>query len=429
MNEPDQSLNLRFDLAAVTLFLSFAFAYFFSALLRAITATLAPTFSAELQLQSADLGLLAGMFFLGFAAMQLPLGSGLDRIGPKRVILALLSLAALGCAAFAMATSFAGLVAARVLCGVGVSACLMAPMTAFRHRFDARIQMRLTSWMLMTGSLGMVASTLPIQYLLPLLGWRGLFWTMSALLVMSMLAIALIVQRDPMKSESNPGELGLRSYAAVFRHPTFVRMLPLGLVQYGAMIAVQSLWAGPWLTDVCGWTQAEAAQGLFFINLGMLLTFLTWGLALPRLYAAGLTAQILLTRGIPISSAVLLLILLLGENASAWAWGLFCITSTVVTLSQPTVGQAFPSRLAGRALSAFNLLIFLGVFMVQWGIGLALDLFRSWGWSTLATYRGAMSILVVTGLLSYGWYLRRGEARNPAQTLPVSPALCETEHN
>lgn len=429
MTESDQSLNLRFDRTAVALFLSFAFAYFFSALLRAITATLAPTFSAELQLQSADLGLLAGMFFLGFAAMQLPLGSGLDRIGPKRVSLALLSLAALGCAAFAMATSFAGLVAARVLCGVGVSACLMAPMTAFRHRFDARIQMRLTSWMLMTGSLGMVASTLPVQYLLPLLGWRGLFWAMSVLLVMAMLGIALVVQRDPVQAESSSDELGLRAYAAVFRHPSFVRMLPLGLVQYGSMIAVQSLWAGPWLTEVCGWTQAQAAQGLFFINLGMLLTFLTWGLALPRLFAAGWTAQVMLTRGIPISSAILMLILLLGESASAWSWGLFCISSSVVTLCQPSVGQAFPARLAGRALSAFNLLIFLGVFMVQWGIGLALDLFRSWGWSTLATYRGAMGLLAIAGLLSYGWYLRRDDSQNLVRDPSLGTSLCESGHN
>jgi len=54
----------------------FALAYFLSALIRAITATIAPTLVAEFQLRSADLGLLAGGYFLGFAAMQLPLGDG-----------------------------------------------------------------------------------------------------------------------------------------------------------------------------------------------------------------------------------------------------------------------------------------------------------------------------------------------------------------
>ena len=72
---------------AVAMFLAFAFAYFFSALLRAVTATLAPAFSAELGLSSADLGLLAGAYFLGFSAMQLPLGRWLDNFGPRRVLL------------------------------------------------------------------------------------------------------------------------------------------------------------------------------------------------------------------------------------------------------------------------------------------------------------------------------------------------------
>ena len=102
-------------------FMGFAFAYFFSALLRAVTATLAPVFSVELGLQAADLGLLAGAYFLGFAALQLPLGSALDRFGPRRTLLALLSVAVLGCAAFAMAPNLRALLAARMLIG----ACLL----------------------------------------------------------------------------------------------------------------------------------------------------------------------------------------------------------------------------------------------------------------------------------------------------------------
>ena len=70
--------------SAVPVFLSFALAYFFSTLVRAVTATLAPALSTELGLSSGDLGLLAGAYFLGFAAMQLPLGSALDRHGPRR---------------------------------------------------------------------------------------------------------------------------------------------------------------------------------------------------------------------------------------------------------------------------------------------------------------------------------------------------------
>ena len=64
---------------AVIIFLIFAFSYFTSALIRAITATLSPTLTIEFELQARDLGLLGGGYFLGFALMQLPTGYSLDK--------------------------------------------------------------------------------------------------------------------------------------------------------------------------------------------------------------------------------------------------------------------------------------------------------------------------------------------------------------
>jgi len=138
--------------AAIAVFLAFAVAYFFSALLRAITATLSPVLSHEFQLGSADLGLLAGAYFLGFSVTQLPLGSALDRYGPRRVSLLLLTVAVAGCVLFSVASSFWALVLARALIGVGVSACLMAPLTGYRRWYTPTTQLRANSWMLMTGA-------------------------------------------------------------------------------------------------------------------------------------------------------------------------------------------------------------------------------------------------------------------------------------
>ena len=399
--------------ATALVFLIFAFSYFLSALVRGVTATLAPSFTAEFGLTAGDLGLLAGAYFLGFASTQLPLGSGLDRFGPKRVLLGLLALAVLGCAAFALARGFIGLAVARALIGVGVSACLMAPLTAFRRSFGAVQQLRANSWMLMSGSVGMVASTLPVQWLLPLIGWRGLFWGIATSIVLAMLAIALAVPRDARGAAASNDDIAEpqaapargSGYAEIWRHPTFVRFAPLGLCHYGGLIAVQSLWAGPWLVEVCGWTPLQAARGLFAINAAMLLCFLAWGGVVPRLYARGWTAQRLIAYGAPVSIGALLLALVLGPQATTWVWVLFCTGCTVVSLSQPAVGLALPPALAGRALSAYNLLIFLGVFVLQWGIGLVIDVLRSLGWGTLSAYRGGFALLMGCCVLSYLWFL------------------------
>ena len=402
---------------AVVVFLAFAFAYFFAAVLRAITATLSPVLTREFHLDAGALGLLAGGYFLGFALIQLPLGTWLDRHGPRKVILSFVLVAVAGCLSFAVARSFWTLLAARVLCGAGVSACLMAPLTGFRRWLDGPAQLRANSWMLMTGSLGMVASTLPVQWLLPVIGWRPVFVLLAVGLAIASLVLVWRVPGWDV-GQSPGGEPP--SYAQVWRHPYFRRMTALGFFNYGGMIAVQSLWAGPWMVRVGGADPLHAAAGLFTINVCMLATFWTWGLLNPLLHRRGLGADRLIACGVPISLLVLAGIIVAGPAAGAAAWALFCVSSTFVALAQPAVGMAFPSALAGRALAAYNLVIFAGVFLVQWGIGLLVDAFGALGLDVVGAFRAAMAVFLACACVGYARFLMgtRDNARDPQPAAP-----------
>ncbi len=407
---------------ALTIFAVFAFAYFFSALVRAVTATLAPVFSAELGLGAGQLGLLAGAYFLGFAMMQLPLGSALDRWGPRRVLMAFLSVAVIACAAFALARTLVDLLLARFLVGVGVAACLMAPLTCFRHIYSVPAQLRANAWMLMTGSLGMLASTLPVQWLLPVLGWRGLFGVVAGLLLLAIGLIWRLVPTDaPAATAADAAPVRRGGYRQVFADPAFQRLAPLGFFAYGGMIAMQSLWIGPWLTEVAGQSPTSAAQGLFGVNLAMLLAYLCWGLVMPRLIQAGWAGERLIARAWPASVACLALIVALGPQAPASLWALWCVCTSVVALAQPAIGQLFPAALAGRALSAFNLMIFAGVFVVQWGIGLLIDLLQAQGLAAVPAYRGAMAVFGLACALSFVWQ-QWGHSRALRQAGHATPA-------
>jgi predicted MFS family arabinose efflux permease len=395
---------------AVVVFLAFALAYFFSALVRAITATLSPTLTTEFQLNAQDLGLLAGGYFLGFSLTQLPLGRWLDRHGPKKVILAFLSVAVLGCLAFAKAESFHGLLAARVLCGMGVSACLMAPLTGYRRWFDAPTQLRTNSWMLMTGSFGMVAATLPVQWLMPIWGWRALFLMLGGMIALAMVLIAVLVpqwQNAQAKGvNAAPDDDG--SYREIWRNRYFWRMTPIGFFSYGGMVAIQTLWAGPWMTQVVGWSAPEAATGLFAINLSMLVSFWLWGLVTPKMARRGIHADRLIAWGLPLTFVVLAFLIWRGPAVGDFAaatLALYCVCSTFVALAQPAVGMAFPSHLAGRALSAYNLVIFAGIFVVQWGIGLVVDFARGAGLDKPAAYQVAMAGFALCSFLSWLYFV------------------------
>lgn len=411
---------------AIGIFLVFATAYFLSTLIRAITATLSPVLMQEFQLSPQDLGLLAGAYFLGFSLTQLPLGAWLDQMGPKKVVLWFLSVAVLACIGFAVAMSFQWLWLARFLIGIGVSACLMGPLTAYRKWLAPGNQMRANSWMLMTGAMGMVASTLPVQWLLPQLGWRPLFLILAAMLVLAMLLIYKVVPKWPTaetksavtsasvqhrpeaESQTKTSELG---YADIIRHRYFIKNIPLGLLVQGGFVAMQTLWVVPWMIKVAHYTPVQASTGLFWLNISMLVTFWLWGLVGPRLAKKGITAVQIISFGLPFSFLILATIVLTAGNSHIlgipiWVfWTMYCVSCTCMSSAQPTIGMCFPHQIAGRALSAYNLTIFLGVFLVQWGVGLLIDGFMSMNFSVVDSYSLAVGLYGVIGLFAYLFFL------------------------
>ena len=168
-------------------------------------------------------------------------------------------------------------------------------------------------------------------------------------------------------------------------------------------------WYAPWMIKVGGYSPLQVATGLFWINVGMLVVFWFWGGANPWLARNGFTARRLMAWGIPLSLA-LFAILLIASHAFpigvAAILVLYCAASSICSFAQPEIALAFRAELAGRALSAYNLVIFCGVFAVQWGIGLLVDGLRALQWSEVAAYQGAMSVFGVCCIAAYLHFLR-----------------------
>ena len=390
---------------AITVFFVFAFGYFLSCLLRAITATLSPVLTLEFELLAADLGLLAGGYFLGFACMQIPLGYLLDKFGPKKIVSSFLLIALIGTTSFALAQSFSGLLISRILIGVGVSACLMAPLTGYRIWFAENQQQRANSWMLMIASLGFLSSTLPVQLLLPSFGWRWIFGGISILILISIFLMLAFIPKWDHQIKTGENSIKSGSLADVWKDRFFISVIPMGLFNYGGLMAIQTLWAGPWMTRVAGYTPLESATGLFWINITMLVSFFLWGYFLPRITTSGFSALKILKLGLPISFLVMLSIIILGSKAGAFYITLFILSSIFLSVTQPAVGLSFPSYLAGKALTSFNLLIFLGTFIMQWLMGLVIDLVTNFGYSEILGFKSAFTVFLILSLISYIFFL------------------------
>src|SRR4051812_30314112 len=156
-------------------FLPFVAAYYLSFLFRTINATVSGSLTAEFGLGAGDLGLLTSVYYLTFAAAQIPIGILLDRYGPGRIQSAVMVAAALGAALFAISDNFWLLLGGRALIGLGVAASLTAGLKALVLWFPSERIPLLNGLMIMFGALGAVTATLPAEFLLVSMGWRALF--------------------------------------------------------------------------------------------------------------------------------------------------------------------------------------------------------------------------------------------------------------
>lgn len=391
---------------ATRMFLCLAAAYWLSYSMRAINSVIAPDLVADLSLSNAQLGSLTSAYFFGFAMTQLPLGVWLDRYGSRRVHCCLLLIAALGCTIFALSEAVVGLWIGRALIGVGFAAGLMAPLRLYRFWFAADRQQQLVSLMLVAGTSGALVATVPVRMVIPYIGWRGIFIGIAIVIVLISIAIFFLLPKQEKLSPKASLLDGLRGYKVVYADPYIWRFLVMAVLLQGGFVASSTLWAGPWFTRVLGMTPDQSAQALFVFNLGLMISFVMLSGLVRKFERRGWT----LLHITSVTSVGILLVHGVLSTVSdpivgVGLWILWAFLAVAYTPMQTWVSLTFPDHLAGRALTAYNMVLFSGVFLIQWFFGALVDWCISWSASEADGFRNALRIWMVMEFLGLLWML------------------------
>ncbi|WP_254430849.1 nitrate/nitrite transporter [Magnetospirillum sp. LM-5] len=372
MSDARHTLSLR--VLALRVLAPFAAGYFLSYLYRTVNAVLAPLISKAVHLDAGDLGLMTGVYFLAFGSFQLPLGILLDRFGPRRVEAALLLFAAAGSAAFSVAQSAETLILGRALVGLGVSACLMAALKANVQFFPPAKLPLFNGIILSAGGLGAVAATAPVQAALAFVDWRTIFVVLAFLTVAAAVNLFLVVpdRHGNAVPESLPQQLA--EVGRIYRDRRFWRLLPVGVVSQAAFMAIQGLWAGPWLRDVAGLPPDGVATGLTAMAAGMAAGFLGWGVIAERAGRVGVDPARVLGGGL-VLFLICQTLMMAGFVAAPLVLAVvYGFSGASSTLSYVVATRGFSPHLAGRATTSLNLGMFMGAFLMQWGLGAVIGL-------------------------------------------------------
>jgi predicted MFS family arabinose efflux permease len=392
----------------LSVYLPFALGYFLSYLFRSVNAVLAPNLMADLHVGARSLGLLTSAYFLAFAVMQLPVGVALDRFGPRRTQTVLLFVAACGAGVFGASGSLAGLVVGRALIGAGVAVALMASFKAIVLWFPRERWALVNGCVMGVGGLGAIAATAPVEAALRVTDWRGVFYLLALLTVAAGVAVFFAVPEKPRSAAPGTmaqvwGGLGL-----VYRDRLFWRVAPLAATTMAAGMAIQGLWAGPWLRDVAALDRSGVASHLFLLAAMLAVGYAGDGVVADFLSNRFRVSMLrMITIGAVLFLGVQVLLVARVDPAGHWIWVLFGPLSVVSVLAFPILSQHFPTEYSARSNTGLNVIMFGLSFVAQYAIGAIIAL-----WPASATghyppvaYSVAFGIILAVQVLALLWLL------------------------
>jgi MFS family permease len=357
------------------LFLPFALSYGGSYFLRNVNAVAGPLLAQEFGLGAGGLGFLTSAYFLAFSLAQIPLGIALDRFGHALVNAVMLTTVGLGATIFACADSMPMLLLGRCLIGVGAGAALMSSMSAVHAWAGRERAATYTGLIMLLGGAGAMLAGSPTQWLVDQLGWRAVILMLAAFSC-AVAALTLTTARHvrPVAAGQSLRQL-MDGVGAIYVDRQFWQVCIPMMLTVGAMLAFQSLWTATWMRDVAGFTARFAIGNVLVAgNLGMTLAFVSSGWIADRLRARGIAYVTTLKAYMLLAIAAQAWLMAAPASWPHVAWGLFGYGANALLIGYALLATRFPPELTGRVNTSVNLMIFSCAFVLQWGIGLIVNL-------------------------------------------------------
>ena len=363
---------------------------------------------------------LIAVYHFSFAALQIPVGAAMDRFGVRRVSLTLFAGTILGALASGFATSTASFVFAQFLIGVSTSGMLMGPMTLAAKQIPPE---RFGLWsgaILSVGNTGMLLSASPLAYVIEHYGWRAGFLISAVIGVVIAAAVFFLVPKERIEEKQRPSPLTQMSEVLRLGFSRPMRgIIALALVSLASTLVLRGVWAGPWLMDVKGLTRIQAGNQLGLFTLSLITAPLCAGM-IDRRFGH---RRMILAAG-HLLGAVCIALMALGGPESILPhlfhvqmlppqFDLVMLVTMGFTVSTQSLlfgmtTQLMGPEMAGRALAATNLAVFLGTALLQSATGVVAARYG------LAAVLMFVAAALAVGALTFFFYTRPA-APSPAR--------------
>lgn len=339
---------------------SLCLAYVLSQFFRSFLAVLTGILSQDIGATPDDLSTASGLWFLSFAIMQIPVGGALDRIGPRLTSAVLFLIGGAGGAAlFALAQTALHVKLAMLLIGIGCSPVLMASYYIFARTYSPKIFATLAATIIGIGSIGNLAGSVPLVWVVQSYGWRETLWGLSVFSALIAITALVFVRNPPPAPTTQSGR-----FSDLLKMPVLWWIIPLVFVNYMPVAALRGLWIGPYLVDTFAASAAQVGNASMMMSLAIIAGTFAYG-PLDRVF--GTRKWVIFTGNVAVLVALVAL-LAFGNVSYSIAVILFTMIG-FCGMSFPMIvahGRAFaPPHIAGRGVTLMNLFSISGVGFFQ----------------------------------------------------------------
>lgn len=351
--------------------------YFYECLLQVSPSVMSHELMRDFSVTSQTLGLLSGVYFYSYAAMQLPGGVLMDYFGPHRLLTLATVVCAVSTMAFGMTDNFFMACVARLMIGFGSAFAAVGTMKLAANWFPAQRFALLTGLMVTIGMLGAIGGEAPLALLIDNFGWRHSMLIMGATgLILSVLLVFIV--KDTPKNHGDSShhlieeELLIPSLLALMKNKQLWLVACYGGLMYMATPVFCGLWGVPFLMNKMMITKTSAANYISLVFVGWAIGSPLWGifsnrigLRKPPMYIGCIGALIcsILFIFVPINTALYMEILLL-------AFGVF---SSGFLPAFTVAKELCNKKYVATGLSFMNMMNMIGIALAQPLIGYILD--------------------------------------------------------
>ncbi len=251
--------------------------YCYQFILRVSPSVMEHELRRDFSIDGGTFGLLASFYYIGYCALQIPVGLLCDYFGPRK----LLTFAALLCAVstvfFAISTDFYVAGFWRLLIGVGSSCAFLGCMKLGTLWFPMNRLPLITSATMILGTLGANFGGAPLRILINSYSWR------ESLLIVAGFGIIIgitiwFVSRDRRSKDNQEQTSVFSGLKLAFTTPQVLLGSLYGFLCYTPLSIFADLWGAGFLQQIYQIPRAEAAfyVNVIYIGLGIGGLFYAW---------------------------------------------------------------------------------------------------------------------------------------------------------